>query len=146
MLHSHFSALGRITLGGLAVVALLAAPQRVDANPWNQIPTGRQPTYDYDPRAYAPAAPRNASPYGDGYGGGYAQQPRGGRIPVEPGYLQAELAQRCNVGRLVGGIVGGGLGYAVSREDGRSWAVPLGALLGQQMGCSIGAGRDPLPW
>ncbi len=67
-------------------------------------------------------------------------------MPVDPDYIQAQTAQRCNVGRLVGGIVGGGLGYAMSRQDGRTWAVPLGALLGQQMGCSVGSQRAPLPW
>jgi hypothetical protein len=56
------------------------------------------------------------------------------------------LQQRCSVGRLVGGVVGGGLGYAASRQDGRAWAVPLGALLGSQIGCNAGLGRGPLPW
>ena len=60
---------------------------------------------------------------------------------------QAQQQQRdCNRGRLIGGIVGGGLGYVASRDDGRSWAVPLGALLGSQVGCSTGSGRGPLPW
>ncbi|NQV09567.1 MAG: hypothetical protein HQ527_00095 [Cyanobacteria bacterium] len=56
------------------------------------------------------------------------------------------LQQRCSIGRLVGGVLGGGLGYAASRQDGRTWAVPLGALLGSQVGCNAGQGRDPLPW
>ncbi|MFN9630117.1 MAG: glycine zipper 2TM domain-containing protein [Cyanobacteriota bacterium] len=59
---------------------------------------------------------------------------------------EAQLAQRCSLGRLVGGLVGGGVGYASSRKDGRSWAIPLGALLGSQMGCNVGAGRGPVPW
>lgn len=146
MIQLRFTSLGSIAMGGVALLALLTAPQRADAGPWGgSVPQGTR-TYDYDPRAYAPSVTQNPYGYGDGYGGGYGQRPRAGRIPVDPAQLQSELAQRCNVGRLVGGIVGGGLGYAVSREDGRSWAVPLGALLGQQMGCSIGAGRDPLPW
>ena len=90
------------------------------------------------------------SSYGSGYSGGYRADydvNRYGRnVPVDPDYIQAQTAQRCNVGRLVGGIVGGGLGYAMSRQDGRTWAVPLGALLGQQMGCNVGAQRAPLPW
>ena len=62
-------------------------------------------------------------------------------------WQQAQQQQRdCNRGRLIGGIVGGGLGYVASRENGRSWAVPLGALLGSQVGCSAGSGRGPLPW
>ena len=59
---------------------------------------------------------------------------------------EAERAQLCNVGRLVGGLLGGGVGYASSRKEGRSWAVPLGALLGSQVGCNVGAGRAPVPW
>ncbi|MFN9547907.1 MAG: hypothetical protein ACK6AD_12740 [Cyanobacteriota bacterium] len=58
----------------------------------------------------------------------------------------APLARRCHLGRLVGGLIGGGVGYASSRKEGRSWAVPLGALLGSQVGCNLGAGRGPLPW
>jgi hypothetical protein len=59
---------------------------------------------------------------------------------------EAAQAQRCSLGRLVGGLVGGGVGYASSRKDGRAWAVPLGVLLGSQVGCNVGAGRGPLPW
>jgi hypothetical protein len=59
---------------------------------------------------------------------------------------EAQVAQRCNLGRLVGGLIGGGVGYASSRKEGRSWAVPLGALLGSQVGCNVGAGRGPVPW
>jgi hypothetical protein len=59
---------------------------------------------------------------------------------------EAQLAQRCNLGRLVGGLIGGGVGYGSSRKDGRSWAVPLGVLLGSQVGCNVGAGRGPVPW
>ncbi|MFN9661186.1 MAG: glycine zipper 2TM domain-containing protein, partial [Cyanobacteriota bacterium] len=58
----------------------------------------------------------------------------------------APLARRCHLWRLVGGLIGGGVGYASSRKEGRSWAVPLGALLGSQVGCNLGAGRGPLPW
>ncbi|MCF8132393.1 MAG: hypothetical protein K9J72_04635 [Synechococcus sp. Tobar2m-G35] len=50
--------------------------------------------------------------------------------------------QRCNTGRLLGGLAGGGIGYASSRGDGRTWAVPLGMLLGSQLGCNAaGSGR-----
>lgn len=66
--------------------------------------------------------------------------------PASWGMTEAQINQRCNVGRLVGGLIGGGVGYATSRQDGRSWAVPLGALLGSQMGCNVGNGRGPVPW
>ena len=51
--------------------------------------------------------------------------------------------QRCNIGRLIGGLAGGGLGYAASRQDGRAWAIPLGALLGSQVGCPVAQGQGP---
>jgi hypothetical protein len=66
--------------------------------------------------------------------------------PSRWGLTEARLAQRCNLGRLVGGVLGGGVGYASSRKDGRAWAVPLGALLGSQVGCNVGAGRGVMPW
>ena len=58
--------------------------------------------------------------------------------------LDAQAAQRrCNIGRLIGGLAGGGLGYAASRQDGRAWAIPLGALLGSQVGCPVAQGQGP---
>ena len=62
------------------------------------------------------------------------------------GWMRTQLERDCSRGRLIGGIVGGGLGYVASRDNGRSWAVPLGALLGSQVGCNAGSGRRPLPW
>jgi hypothetical protein len=106
--------------------------------------------YDYDRNARPPARLQAPPPvrgdawaYRPGAGAGAAPAPS---APLDPAQAEALMAQRCNIGRLVGGLVGGGLGYGASRQDGRSWAVPLGALLGQQMGCSIGAGRGPRPW
>ncbi|MFW6730447.1 MAG: hypothetical protein ACODUE_01710 [Synechococcus sp.] len=62
---------------------------------------------------------------------------------LDDGLQQQQLQQqRCNTGRLLGGLAGGGIGYASSRGDGRSWAVPLGMLLGSQLGCNAaGSGR-----
>ena len=55
-------------------------------------------------------------------------------------------AVSCDTGRLLGGLTGGATAYALSRQDGRAWAIPLGALLGSQMGCSVATGRGPVPW
>jgi hypothetical protein len=57
-----------------------------------------------------------------------------------------ERARRCSQGRLVGGLVGGGAGYALAKGNDRVWATPLGALLGSQIGCNAVQGNAPLPW
>lgn len=62
--------------------------------------------------------------------------------PLTP---QQEI-QRCNTGRFIGGLGGGAVAYALSRDEGRAWAIPLGALLGSQVGCNAAAGRGPRPW
>ena len=80
------------------------------------------------------------APYQD-----YQGQVNGFNAPQTFEEAQA-LQQRCSIGRLVGGVIGGGIGFAASRDQGRTWAVPLCALLCSQVGCSAGQGRGPLPW
>ena len=46
----------------------------------------------------------------------------------------------CTDGKIAGGLVGGGLGAAISRGDGRWWAIPLGAVLGSRIGCEVEGG------
>ena len=46
----------------------------------------------------------------------------------------------CTDGKIAGGLVGGGLGAAISKGDGRWWAIPLGAVLGSRIGCDIEGG------
>ena len=46
----------------------------------------------------------------------------------------------CSDGKIAGGLVGCGLGAAISRGDGRWWAIPLGAVLGSRIGCEIEGG------
>ena len=46
----------------------------------------------------------------------------------------------CTDGKIAGGLVGGGLGAALSRGDGRWWAIPLGAVLGSRIGCEVEGG------
>lgn len=129
----------------LRLLALLGAaagalPQTALAGPNDWL-------YDYDRNAQPPARLQPPPPVRSrwAYGPASPGSPAA-TLPPDPAQAAAQMAERCNVGRLVGGLVGGGIGYAASRKDGRSWAVPLGALLGQQMGCSIGAGRGPRPW
>ena len=46
----------------------------------------------------------------------------------------------CSDGKIAGGLVGGGIGAAISRGDGRWWAIPLGAVVGSRIGCEIEGG------
>lgn len=46
----------------------------------------------------------------------------------------------CIEGAIIGGIAGGGAGAALSRGDGRWWAIPLGVVSGTMVGCQIDGG------
>jgi hypothetical protein len=46
----------------------------------------------------------------------------------------------CLEGSILGGIAGGGAGAALSRGDGRWWAIPLGIVGGTLVGCQIDGG------
>lgn len=132
----------------ISTPAAWSGPWGIDRGPaaYQRQPAGSIIT-DYPVGAF-PVPQSQAYGYGDG--GGYptnrSPYPNGVGMGVNPPLSPVQIAQRCNIGRLVGGLLGGGVGYAASRQDGRSWAVPLGALLGQQIGCSVGAGGPPRPW
>ena len=143
---------------GLSASISALLPQMASARPW---PIA-QSSWDGGVQDY-PAPPpsnpwwgRNSGPgygsgsgYGSGYGGtdGYGRAASGGNPAYgAPPLTPEQQAQRCNTGRLIGGLGGGAMAYAMSRGDGRAWAIPLGALLGSQVGCSAAAGRGPLPW
>ena len=46
----------------------------------------------------------------------------------------------CTDGKIAGGILGGAAGAALSRGDGRWWAIPLGAVVGSHIGCDLAGG------
>ena len=46
----------------------------------------------------------------------------------------------CSDGKIAGGLLGGGAAAAMSRGDGRWWAIPLGAVVGSGIGCDIDGG------
>ena len=46
----------------------------------------------------------------------------------------------CTDGKIAGGILGGGLAAAVSRGEGRWWAIPLGVVAGSAIGCDAAGG------
>ena len=47
----------------------------------------------------------------------------------------------CTDGKIAGALLGGGLGGAISRKEGRWWAVPLGAVTGAAIGCQVDGGN-----
>ena len=46
----------------------------------------------------------------------------------------------CTDGKIAGALLGGGAGAAMSRGDGRWWAIPLGAVVRSKIGCDIDGG------
>ena len=46
----------------------------------------------------------------------------------------------CTDGKVAGAVLGGGLGAAISRDDGRWWAIPLGVVVGSKIGCDAAGG------
>ena len=46
----------------------------------------------------------------------------------------------CVEGSILGGIVGGGAGAVLSRDDGRWWAIALGVVTGSMIGCQVDGG------
>ena len=64
--------------------------------------------------------------------------------PTRPYYRRHvtvyEDTNDCSDGKIAGGLLGGGIGAALSRGDGRWWAIPLGAVVGGTIGCDIGGG------
>jgi len=46
----------------------------------------------------------------------------------------------CVEGSILGGIAGGGAGAALSRKEGRLWAIPLGIVSGAMIGCQVDGG------
>ena len=46
----------------------------------------------------------------------------------------------CTDGKVAGAILGGGVGAALSRDEGRWWAIPLGVVTGSAIGCDMDGG------
>ena len=46
----------------------------------------------------------------------------------------------CTDGKVAGMLLGGAAGAAMSRGDGRWWAIPLGAVVGSHIGCDAAGG------
>ncbi len=130
----HLRAAARV---GVALAAMATAwlPLAASARPW-PIPQSR---WNVNVQDYpAPSAPPR--PWWN------PGSNTGDQAYATPPLTPEQQIQRCTTGRLIGGLAGGAAAYAMSRDDGRAWAIPLGALLGSQVGCNAAAGRGPLPW
>ena len=46
----------------------------------------------------------------------------------------------CTDGKVAGALLGGAAGAAMSRDDGRWWAIPIGAVIGSKIGCDAAGG------
>ena len=46
----------------------------------------------------------------------------------------------CTDGKIAGALLGGGAAAAMSRGDGRWWAIPLGVVTGSASGCDLDGG------
>ena len=67
------------------------------------------------------------------------------KVPCErhhhaPQKPHQEDSNSCIEGSILGGIAGGGAGAALSRGNGRYWAIPLGIVGGAMVGCQIDGG------
>jgi len=50
------------------------------------------------------------------------------------------ITNDCSDGKLAGALLGGGAAAAMSRGDGRWWAIPLGVVTGSAIGCDLDGG------
>lgn len=62
----------------------------------------------------------------------------GGRVRRNRSYYHyTSNNNSCVNGAIIGGLIGGGSGAALSRDEGRYWAIPLGIITGSAIGCHI---------
>ena len=63
-------------------------------------------------------------------------------VEIPCGGAKAEKIKNddCTDGKIAGALIGGGVGGAISRKEGRWWAVPLGAVTGAAIGCQVDGG------
>ena len=62
-------------------------------------------------------------------------------VEIPCGGSKAEnIKDDCTDGKIAGALLGGGVGGAISRKEGRWWAVPLGAVTGAAIGCQVDGG------
>ncbi len=71
----------------------------------------------------------------------YAPRPQTPFMPQESTRAPVRTDDNsCIEGSVLGGILGGGIGAAASRGDGRLWSIPLGIVSGAMVGCQVDGG------
>ena len=65
---------------------------------------------------------------------------RGAARPARPRRRAQRDDNSCLGGTIVGGIAGGTIGAIASQDEGRIWAIPLGAVTGGMLGCAATGG------
>ena len=61
-------------------------------------------------------------------------------IPCGGAKSAKSKADDCTDGKIAGGLLGGAAAAAMSRDEGRWWAIPLGVFLGGTIGCDVDGG------
>ena len=61
-------------------------------------------------------------------------------VEIPCGGKAEKIDDDCTDGKIAGALLGGGVGGAISRKEGRWWAVPLGAVTGAAIGCQVDGG------
>ena len=61
-------------------------------------------------------------------------------VEIPCGGKAEKIGDDCTDGKVAGALIGGGVGGAISRKEGRWWAVPLGAVTGAAIGCQVDGG------
>ena len=70
----------------------------------------------------------------------YGDHSRSSTAPSRVYRTPSPDGNECSEGAILGGILGGGAGAALSQGDGRWWAIPLGIVGGSMIGCDIDGG------
>ena len=129
----------------IALAALLAlTPVSAFAGEYDPGGYSEEVCYRYEYREeYVPGTRHNP-----GYVKSYEDKvevPCGGSVGFRPARPMPDSADHiddnsCVEGTVAGGLLGGGLGAALSRKEGRYWAIPLGIVTGAMVGCDIDGG------
>jgi hypothetical protein len=128
----------------ILIASLIAAPVPAFAQQTNiySVCTNYQENYApgyYDRYGNYVQGRVNTERYNVQCGTGTYYRPNGGNVYQSPVNAPVAQPRYCSPARTtLGGLLGGGIAAAVSKQDAYGWAIPLGAVLGMgaaQSGC-----------